>query len=492
MNETPHGNGTNEAETTLIRNGVVIDGSGSERCRADVLVRGDRIAAVGDLGGQPAPACVIDARGAIVAPGFIDAHTHDDRALLSTPDMSPKISQGVTTVVTGNCGVSLAPLVGRDPPPPLTLLGDRHWYRFPSVDAYARAVEASPPAVNALMLVGHSTLRVAVMEDLTAPATPTEIGRMAVLLDEALETGCVGLSTGLAYPTASAAPTDEVAVLAERLAAHGGLYATHMRDEGDRLVESVDETLEIGRRAGVPVVISHHKAAGRHNWGKTRETLVRIDAAARRQKVDFDVYPYAATSTVLLPEFVARAERVMMSWSIPHPEMAGRDLDGICHEWGCTVEEAIERLLPAGAIYFMLDENEVQSVLRFPRAMIGSDGLPHDRFPHPRLWGTFPRVLGHYARELGLFSLEQAVHRMTGLTASVYGLAERGAIRVGAYADLVIFDAERVIDRADYARPCEPAAGIDLVMVNGQTVWTAGAWTGRCPGRLLRRVGGSG
>lgn len=473
----------------LIAGGSVIDGTGAERVRADVAIVGDRIAAVGDLQILEAKTKV-DARDRIVAPGFIDTHTHDDRAVLSSPDMTPKISQGVTTVVAGNCGISLAPLMDRDPPPPLNLLGNREWYRFPSVENYAATVEANPPALNIALLVGHSTLRVGVMDDLERPATTSEIDRMGALLEGSLEAGCIGMSTGLAYPTAIAAPTEEVIALAERLVPYDAIYTTHMRNEHDHVVESVNETLEIGQRAGVRVVISHHKSCGRRNWGRTQETLALIEAARQNQNVNLDVYPYTASSTVLLQKWVEVSERVVVTWSESHPELAGRDFADIRREWGCSTKEAIERLLPAGAIYYQMHEDDLRRVLSFPDTMIGSDGLPHDVFPHPRLWGTFPRVLGRYSRELELFPPEEAVRRMTSVPASVFGLNDRGVIREGAFADLVVFDADGVIDKADFTDPRRPAVGIELVMVNGQPVWREAAWTGERPGQLLRRQSG--
>ncbi len=470
----------------LIEGGLLIDGTGAPPVQTDVAIVGDRIVALGSR--QPVEAQrKIDAHGRVVAPGFIDAHTHDDRLVLSSPDMSPKISQGVTTVIAGNCGVSLAPLSGHDPVPPLNLLGNREWYRFPSFETYATTVDANPPAVNIALLAGHSTLRVGVMDDLDRAATRSELDRMGALLEESLDAGCIGLSTGLAYPTANAAPTQEVIALAERLVPYRGLYATHMRDERDHVVESVNETLEIGRRAGVRVVISHHKCGGRRNWGRTRETLALIEAAKRDQSVNLDVYPYTASSTVLLRDFIESSEKVIVTWSTPHPEMAGRDFDEIKKEWGCSTGAAIERLLPAGAIYYQMHEDDLRRVLSFPDAMIGSDGLPHDVFPHPRLWGTFPRVLGHYCRDLGIFPLEEAVRRMTAVPAGVFGLRDRGIIREGAFADLVIFDPHTVRDKADYSEPKQAAAGIQRVLVNGQTVWQEGAGTAERPGRLLRR-----
>ena len=472
----------------LIHSGDVIDGTGAARAHLDVAVTGDRIVAVGDhLDLRVDATTKIDASGLVVAPGFIDAHTHDDRAVLSGPDMTPKVSQGVTSVVTGNCGASLAPFAGREPPPPMNLLGDASWYRFPTMRGYMAAVEASPPALNLAPLVGHTALRAAAMDDVYRAATTAEITHMEALLDEALEAGCIGMSTGLAYPPAVQAPTGEVVALAGRLAAHGGIYTTHMRDEGAGVLDSIRETLEIGERAGVPVVISHHKCSGRESWGLSRKTLAAIARARAKQSVDLDVYPYVASSTVLLTDWIAGAERVLVTWSAPHPECKGRDFEGIRSEWGCGVEEAVERLSPAGAIYFKMDEEDLQRILRFRDAMIGSDGLPHDTFPHPRLWGTFPRVLGHYSRELGLFSLEEAVHRMTGVPARVFGLTGRGAVRDGAFADLVLFDPEQVADEADFSAPTRPARGIYQVIVNGKQVWRGGEWTGAKPGRILRR-----
>lgn len=476
----------------IIVGGQVIDGSGAARKRADVAISDGHIAAVGDLSAWTASAERIDAGGLIVAPGFIDVHTHDDRLLLAHPEMTPKVSQGVTTVVVGNCGISLAPLSpAGDPPPPLNLLGGKGDFCFPTFAAYAMALDAAPAAINALALVGHSTLRAAVMDDLGRPATATEAVGMAALLDEALAAGCAGLSAGLAYPTAKAAPTAEVAVLAARLRPAGGIFTLHMRDEAGGVVASVEEAIAIGRESGAPVVISHHKCCGRTNWGLSHKTL-RLIAAARADgvRVDLDTYPYTASSTVLLKDFVARAERVLISWSEPHPETTGRDLAELAEEWGVAVDTAIDRLLPAGAVYFQMDEDDLRRILAFEDTMVGSDGLPHDVRPHPRLWGTFPRVLGHYARDCGLFPLEEAVFRMTGNAARVFGLGDRGRVAVGAAADIVMFDEAQVLDRATYEKPFEPAAGIRRVLVNGETVWQDGAVTGRRPGRLLRRNGG--
>jgi N-acyl-D-amino-acid deacylase len=471
----------------ILRGGAVIDGSGAPRFRADVAIAGDRIAAVGDAA-KSSGAREIDCAGKIVAPGFVDVHTHDDRALLATPEMAMKASQGVTTVVTGNCGISLAPLVpDRSPPPPLDLIGERDDYRYPRFADYLAALDAAPPALNAAALVGHSTLRVGAMRQLDRPAEPDEIAAMQARLQEALDAGAIGFSTGLYYAPAFHAPPAEIEALARLLGPAGALYATHMRDEADGVLDSLEESFAVGRAAQVPVVISHHKAIGRGNFGRTAETLPVIAAAAARQQVGLDAYPYIASSTVLRAEYLGRATKILITWSKSVPEAAGRELSAIASEWGVEEAEAVRRLQPAGAIYWMMDEADVRRVLAFERTMIGSDGLPHDRHPHPRLWGTFPRVLGHYSRELGLFPLEEAVRKMTGLPAARFGLAGRGNVAAGAYADIAVFDPETVIDRATFENPAVPAAGIEHVFVNGCPVWREGKPTGERPGRALRR-----
>ena len=471
----------------VIRGGTLIDGTGGPPRTADVAVSGDRIAAVGVLGALSGDR-EIDATGRAVTPGFIDVHTHDDRALLSDPDMAFKASQGVTTVVIGNCGSSLAPLApGRPTPPPLNLFGGPEWWRFPTVGSYVAELERSPPAVNSAVLIGHATLRTGAMDDLDRPATDAEISVMQERLEEGMAAGAIGFSTGLFYPPNRAAPTDEVVALAEVAARAGGVYTTHMRDEHDHVLDSLDEAFETGARANLPVVVSHHKCAGPRNFGRTRETLRRFDAARRNQEVGLDVYPYTAGSSVLLAALIEDSARVLITWSEPCPEAAGRDLATIAAEWSVDLLVAADRLQPAGAVYFMMDEEDVRRVLAYPHSMIGSDGSPHDEKPHPRLWGTFPRVLGHYSRELGLFPIEKAVHKMTGLPADRFGLADRGVVRPGAAADLVIFDPTTVIDRSTYEDPVKPAAGIDLVLANGEAIWDGARSTGARPGRVLRR-----
>jgi len=310
---------------------------------------------------------------------------------------------------------------------------------------------------------------------------------MRRLVHEALAAGAIGVSTGLYYEPAAAAPTEEVIEICRPLAEFGGLYCTHMRDEAEKVLDSLEESFRIGREVGVPVVISHHKVAGLPNHGRSRETLPLIAARMRSQAIGLDCYPYCASSTILSAARAAVASKTLVTWSKPHPEYSGMDVAEVAAKMGVTPTEAIERLRPAGAIYFAMDEGDVQRILAFEPTMVGSDGLPHDAAPHPRLWSSFPRVLGHYARDLGLFPLETAVHKMTGLTARTFGLKDRGVVREGAFADLTLFDPDTVGEAGTFARPIQPAHGIDTVIVNGAVSWRAGAPSGARPGRVLAR-----
>jgi len=475
----------------VVRNGIVVDGTRAPRYRADVAVNGERISALGSI--PETGRYEIDASGLVVAPGFIDAHTHDDRLMLSSPDMAPKVSQGVTTVVAGNCGISLAPAPrGMNAPvlPPIDLLDDAGgWFRFPTFRSYVEELSARPAATNCALLVGHTMLRAQAMADVGRPADKEEIAKMRRMTEEALASGAIGVSTGLYYEPARAATTEEVIEVCRPLAEHRGIYCTHMRDEGARVIDSLEESFRIGRELGVPVVISHHKVVGTPNHGRSVETLPFIERAMRSQKIALDCYPYCASSTILSYSRTLVASTTLVTWSRPHPEFAGCKLDEVAAKMGLGIEETVAKLLPAGAIYFSMDEADVQRILAFEHTMIGSDGLPHDAAPHPRLWGSFPRVLGHYSRGLNLFPLETAVYKMTGLTARSFGLEGRGVLRQGAFADIAIFDAGTVDEAASFARPIQPAKGIGTVIVNGALVWNEGKPTGARPGRVLGRSG---
>lgn len=471
----------------LFRGVRIIDGTGGDSTVGDVAVDGDRIAAIGELRGASARKS-FDATGLALAPGFIDVHTHDDALALDGNPMEPKLTQGVTTVVVGNCGISLAPLKPGSPiPPPLNIIGDKDVYRFPTFGEYVAALESRYPALNVAPMVGHSTLRVAVMDRLDRPATQDEITRMEELLQEALDAGAIGFSTGLYYPPAREAPPAEVLALLKRLAPSGAIYTTHMRNEDDYLEDSLRESFGTAKEAGVRLVISHHKCMGKHNHGLSHRTLKMFDEARKEQVVGLDAYPYTAGSSALLPEMVEQCERVLITWSEPHPECNGRDLAEVFQEWGVSMNEAVERLVPAGAVYFHMAEDDVRRIVSYPHTMIGSDGIPRGARPHPRLWGTFPRVLGHYARNLQLFSLERAVHKMTGLAATTFRLKDRGFVREGAFADLVLFDPDRIIDTATYEDPERRADGIEAVIINGCVMFEQGRIAEQRVGRVLKR-----
>jgi N-acyl-D-amino-acid deacylase len=477
----------------LLEAGLVIDGSGAPGVSADVLLLGEHIAAIGaDLhqrlpdGVTLAELEVMDCRGLAIAPGFIDAHTHDDAIVLSDPAMLPKLSQGVTTVIAGNCGISLTPFVSADPPSPLNLLGANS-FRHATLASYRAAYLQARPSVNLAALIGHTTLRFAAMSDLTQPASAQEVDHMCELLAQCLEDGAIGMSSGLFYEPAFAAPADEVLRLARVTARYGGVYATHLRDEMQGIIEALHEAGDTAFRGGVPLIISHHKCAGPANWGRSRETLPLVEQLAARQQVAMDAYPYTAGSTVLREDLISGID-VLVTGSTPHPEMTGRLLSAIAAEWGIDEASACRRLQPGGACYFQMREDDVERVLAHRLTMIGSDGLPHDRHPHPRLWGAFPRVLARYCRERELFPLEEAVYKMTGLTARNFRLARRGQLQPAWFADVVVFDPATVRDVATYEQPIALAEGIAAVFVNGALSYRGGESQLQArAGRLLAR-----
>ncbi|KAF0862788.1 amidohydrolase family protein [Pseudomonas sp. LD120] len=474
---------------TLIRNALIIDGGNRPGYPADLAIHDGRIQRIGELAGATAVQD-IDAAGRVLAPGFIDVHTHDDTVVIRQPQMLPKLSQGVTTVIVGNCGISAAPVsLKGDPPDPMNLLGERSMFVYPRFRDYRTAVDAARPAVNVAALVGHTALRSNHLTDLYRTASVDEITAMREQLRESLEDGALGLSSGLAYASAFAADTDEVLQLAQELTAFGAVYTTHLRSEFEPVLEAMDEAFFIARAAKVPVIISHLKCAGAGNWGRSPQLLAALEQAAREHPVGCDCYPYAASSSTLDLKQVTEAYPITITWSTPHPEQDGRDLNAIASDWGLGLLAAAERLQPAGAVYHGMDENDVRRILAHPLSMIGSDGLPEDPFPHPRLWGAFPRVLGHFSRDLGLFPLHTAVHKMTGLCAARFGLQQRGEIREGHWADLVLFDPARVRDLADFKHPQQAAEGIDGVWVNGVCSYVEGQASGQRMGRFLPRHG---
>jgi N-acyl-D-amino-acid deacylase len=323
--------------------------------------------------------------------------------------MTPKVSQGVTTVVTGNCGISLAhspaPAGGAITPPLDLLDGNGEWFRFPTFRAYREELDAKPAAINATCLVGHTTFRVATMDRLDRPATAAEIARMRDMAHESLASGAIGVSTGTAYPPAACAPTEEIVEISRPLSEFNGLYVTHMRNEDDQVVESIEETCLIGRTLNVPVVISHHKTVGIRNHGRSVETLKLIAQRMNEQPMALDCYPYIASSTVLRYDRLEQSSRIIITWSKPYPQFSGVDLDEVARQLKMTKAEAVEAIKPAGAIYFMLDEKDVQRILAFGETMIGSDG------PSARRQAASPPVGNVPARARPLLARPQAFFR---------------------------------------------------------------------------------
>jgi N-acyl-D-amino-acid deacylase len=484
----------------IIRNGTVIDGSGKPGFVADVGVQDSRIVAVGTVSGSAKQ--TVGATGRVVAPGFIDVHAHDDFALLDRPLCDFKIMQGVTTEVIGNCGFGAAPasaayrhfLHGFG----AVLFGPLGQFSWETTDEFFRLLEARPPSVNVVAQIPHAAVRYGVLGADKRPPSPAELARMQALIREGMDAGAVGLSTGLYYLPHT--QTDEVIALAKVVAEYGGLYATHMRNEAGRLLDSITETLRVGEEAGVAVQISHHKAMGRQNWGKVTESLALVDQARQRGlDVTSDAYPYIAGSTTLAAlasggslELVSPADVLIASTPNRH-EYEGKTLDEICRLLEKPLEQVVRDILAEEgegvvAVIFGMEEADVRRVLAHPTTMIGSDGIPSvEGKPHPRLYGTFARVLGTYVRDERLLLLEDAVHRMTGLPSQKFRLTDRGVIREGAYADLVIFDSHTVADVGTYQEPRRYPPGIDYVIVNGKVTADHGRHTGERSGKMLRQ-----
>jgi len=484
----------------LIRDGTIVDGTGSPGVRADVAVQSNRIGAIGDLAGEPAVR-EIDAAGRVVAPGFIDVHSHDDAAVLTTP-MDFKLMQGVTTDIVGNCGAGIAPHnPARGAVPAISMvlgeMGEATWRSF---GEYMSAVEKARPAINVACLVPHGVVRyAAIAMDMRAP-TSSELDEMREHVREGMAAGAVGLSTGLIYPPGRFARTDEIVECAKEAASQGGLYVSHIRDEGERLMEAVEEAVRIGAEAGLPAQISHHKASGPKSWGRTQDSISYIEERrADGQDVTFDVYPYTAASTVL-SAFIAQPEGAdpdsVLLASVPgRPELEGKTLREAAEALDLPVDDATTSILRDApgtvAIFFTMDEADVQRVISHEQCMIGSDGIPTPGGkPHPRLYGTFPRVLQKYVREERLLSLEEGVRKMTSFPARRFKLGRRGELREDWSADIVVFDADTITDVATYEEPRQYPTGIDYVIVNGVIAAENGRQAERHAGTLIRRETG--
>ncbi len=477
------------------RSVTIVDGSGSPGVTGDVSVEGGRITRVGT---GVAANREVDGTGFVLSPGFVDTHSHDDGAFLRYPGMEFKLAQGVTTDISGNCGFSTIPNEpGRRYMPGDIAGGGADWT---DLDGFFASCMAKRPAINNAMLVGHNRIRAHVIGMDKRAATPGEITEMRSHVAKAMEQGAVGFSTGLIYEPGRYSDTPELVALASECRPFGALYATHMRNEGAKLLEAVEEARTVAREAGIGLHISHHKSAGMANWGRVRESLAMIDAAnAAGEDITLDIYPYTAGSGPMW-QYVnldnidtAWAANVMIASCPDFPQFEGRMMPDIATELEVELTQAVREVLtsPRGknviCIHFIIDEADIEANLRHPRVMIGSDGIPELKGnPHPRLFGTMPRVLARYVRERGILTLEEAIHRMTQLSAERFGLAGRGLVREGYWADLVLFDAATVRDLATYETPKREPEGIRMVLVNGQVAIENGYHTDVGAGQMLR------
>lgn len=528
----------------LISNGMILDGAGNPWFRGDIGIKNGRIERIGIISASYTR--TIDAEGLVVVPGFVDIHTHNDLTVLPYPGLESYVMQGVTTSVTGNCGLSIAPvnparvhLLKRYLSPFLKAGHDYGW-DWLTLGDFCQKIEENGFAHNLVPLVGQGTIRLAVKGYDRGDATTEEMTAMKKFLEESLEDGAFGLSAGLIYPPGSYTSTEELVDLTSVLSAYGGLYSVHMRDESDSLVESLEETIRIAEQNRIPLEISHHKAAGQSNWGKVNETLhLMQNARCRGVEINCDVYPYVAgstTMTVTLPGWLLEGgiekmldllrssevrrrvqndsmhgvmkgenwvksvgwNRIVVGECPSHRQYEGKSLQQVIAERN-ALDEPFEAFFDwlievegnATAVVFMMAEEDVKTVIRSPLSMIVSDAWATAPCgggkPHPRAYGSFPRVLGKYVRDEKLLSLADAVRKMTSLPAGKLRLQDRGLVKEGFAADLVVFDPGTIKDTATYENPHQYPEGITHVIVNGQTVVDNGELTGARPGRVLRR-----
>ncbi len=522
----------------LIRGAQIIDGSGAPGFTGDVAIRDGRIRTVATEPGAQASR-VIDGTGLVLAPGFIDIHTHSDFTLPLNPRAEGKIRQGVTTEVVGNCGFSVAPAL----PGKAELLGDylaasAPWLTFRET-SFADYMNAFPEtSVNTIMQAGHHTLRLMAMGTDDRAPSDAERQHMQDMLEEALQAGAIGLSSGLFTTPGGYAASDELIALGHVLRRYGAGYSSHVRDEANRVFDAVREAIAVGETCGIHVQLAHLKLSGTDNWGGASELLGEIEAARERGvSVDGDQYPYTAATNPLrnlLPTWVqaggmaAMLERLaepetrqrlrqdieaqglnnfgrIASWDevriaiSPHqPQYAGQTMGAIARERDCDPLDAVCDYLiddrgHTRILITSMSEDDVQTILQSPSMLVGSDGTSLAPYgitgqgkPHPRFYGTFARILGHYVRDLGLLSLPQAVYKMTGGSAKALNLVERGLIREGYWADLTLFDPDAIAAMSTYEEPHQYASGIQAVIVNGQVVIDEAEHTGALPGQVLR------
>jgi len=528
----------------IIKNAYVIDGTGSRRFKRDIGIEGSKIGKIGNLNSEKTVQ-TIDASGLAVSPGFIDMHSHSDFTLLINPKAESKIRQGITTEVIGNCGGSAAPLDEtlkeeiRKTRPILEEVGlELNWS---TMEEYLDRLEKQGIAVNVVPLVGHENIRVSAMGFDNRAPTETELEEMKKQVAKTMIEGAFGMSTGLIYPPSCYAKTDELIELSKIVANYGGIYASHIRGEGDTLFISVKEAITIGEKARMSVEISHHKAGGRANWGKVKETLRMIDEA-RSKGIDVtcDVYPYTAGSfglASMLPHWAHEGGSEKLFERLKHPkirEKLRKDMEEGTPEWGSPLKAAewdatiiarskkhpefegksvkeiarskeldpfefvfdllIEESAAVSVVRFAMREKDVKLVMQHPFSMIGTDssaaspyGVLGQGKPHPRGYGTFPRVLGKYVREKKILTLENAVRKMTSLPARKLGLKDRGLVKEGMHADITIFNPETILDRATYIEPHQYPEGIEYVLVNGEVTIERNAHTELLAGKVLRK-----
>ena len=521
----------------LIKNGKVISGAGNPWYLADVAVKDGVIVRIGHIDNAGAER-TIDAAGLFVAPGFIDGHSHSDLFLLANPKAEQKIMQGITTENIGLDGLSVAPINETDIPDWRTHLSGLagnpplNW-KWRSLADHLDAVDESKPSINVSSYVGLGAVRLKVMGMTTRPATPEEIERMKREIAEAMEQGARGVSTGLIYPPCVYQSKEEMAALCQAAAQYGGIFDVHLRSESDNLLEAIDEVVDIGRRSGIAVHITHFKSMGRDNWGKAGAALEKIDRL-RTEGLDITLaqYPYTAGSTmlhaILPPWFHAEGPEKMIDrlannrrsvkeaiyenfdwenynrkveWedifissveSEANKKYEGKHLIAIASEMGLTdpVDAAcnllVDEKLAVGMVTFCMSEEDVIEIMKHPTVCFITDGLLGGAKPHPRVYGSMPRILGRYVREKRVLSLEEAVRKMTSASAQRLGLRGKGLIEENYDADITIFNAETVIDKATYEEPRQFPEGISFVIVNGEVVVENGRHTGASPGKTIR------
>lgn len=522
----------------IIRKGVVIDGTGAPPLRRDIGVINDVIAKVGDLSGELAEE-VIEARDFFVAPGFIDIHNHSDTSIFMVPTADNYVTQGVTTIVVGNCGYSPAPLTEENKE--FIEYSEREFIKefghipWRSFSEYLERLEALEKSLNIVTLVGHGTIRSAVIGVEEAKPTAKQLEEMKDFLIEAMNAGAFGMSSGLIYVPGIFSDTFELIELSKIVSKYGGIYATHIRNEGVGLMDAVIEAVQIALASGVSLELSHVKAAGSPAWGSVPKVLDLIEEyVGRGYDFSADAYPYSASSTsleALLPAWVREGgpekmieklrkpellnklrsflnrygipeemhadwDKIRVSHSESHPEVLGKSLEEISRVWGVDATGAMARLLIedeglTGVVIHTMSEDDVAKAISHPLVAIGSDGSVMrfgEGVPHPRNYGTFPRVIARYVREMRLLSLPEAVRKMTSLPARKLGLYDRGMLRPGFKADLVVFNYYTMKDRATYENPHTYSAGVEYLLVNGRLVVREGKHTGVKSGKLLRKL----